>query len=145
MTTARHLLTIDQLRSRPFPGRRGRSGAVESGPGFHLAELAAGEAFHEDGGAGRAAAEEQYDAEREALALLLAGRWGPPQRFGLWSLRRRALAGEEIPEPWAGLAHTVPDLYLWRVGERWLALGVAQWGPELAFQLLAAVTTTDPP
>ncbi|CAM5641644.1 hypothetical protein SALBM135S_06415 [Streptomyces alboniger] len=53
--------------------------------------------------------------------------------------------GEDIPEPWAQLSSSVPDLHLWRVDSRWIALGVAQWDKELPFQLLVVVTETDPP
>jgi len=34
---------------------------------------------------------------------------------------------------------------LWRVDARWIGLGVARWGEEPPFQLLAVVTEVDPP
>lgn len=145
MTTAQHLATIDLLRSREFPLLRGRSDVGTSGPGYHLAELSTSEEFWEDDGTGRAEAEDQYAAECAALAQALSARWGQPQVFGLWSLLVRGTAGEEIPEPWNQLSGTLDHLHLWRVEERWLALGVAQWGRELPFQLVAAVTEIDPP
>ncbi|MCH0540047.1 hypothetical protein I3F58_10810 [Streptomyces sp. MUM 203J] len=144
MTTARHLATIDLLRLRPFPGRCGRSEAGDSGPGYHVAELATSEHFWEDASRIEPVAE-QYEAERDALSALLAGRWGEPQVFSLWSVFRRGMDGEDIPEPWHGLSGHVPDLHLWRADGRWIALGVSQWDEELPFQLLAVVTETDPP
>ncbi|MFV0131025.1 hypothetical protein ACLGI4_25520 [Streptomyces sp. HMX112] len=145
MTTARHLATVDALRSRPFPAQRGRSDVGDSGPGHHIAELATSEDFWEDDGTRRELTEDQFEAEREALAAVLSGRWGPPQVFSLWSLLERGLAGEPLPEPWGTLSGSVPDVHLWRVDGRWLALGVSQWDKELPFQLLAVVTETDPP
>ncbi|WP_236238945.1 hypothetical protein [Streptomyces sp. CC228A] len=144
MTTARHLATVDALRLRPFPGQRGRSDVGESGPGYHIAELATSEDFWEDASRWEQVAE-QYEAERDALSALLAARWGAPQVFSLWSVFQRAMEGEEVPEPWAALSNHVPDLHLWRVEGRWAALGVSQWDAELPFQLLAVVTETDPP
>ncbi|MEU6990448.1 hypothetical protein ABZ953_07265 [Streptomyces sp. NPDC046465] len=163
MSTAQHLAAIDLLRSREFPAEHGRSECGSEGPGFHLAELLTSGSFWEDDGTLREATEEQYEAEREALTVLLADRWGPPQRFSLASLFERATGAvhavhavqreageevhesEEIPEPWAQLSSAVPDLHLWRADGRWIALGVAQWDKELPFQLLAVVTETDPP
>lgn len=145
MTTARHLATIDLLRSRPFPGQRGRSDAGDSGPGYHVAELSTSEDFWEDDGTRRELVEEQYEAERDALAVVLGARWGEPHIFSLWSLQERGMEGEEIPEPWSVLAASVPDVHLWRAEERWIALGVSQWDKELPFQLLAVVTEVDPP
>ncbi|MEU7280054.1 hypothetical protein AB0A69_14895 [Streptomyces sp. NPDC045431] len=145
MTTARHLATIDRLRSRPFPGQRGRSDAGDSGPGYHIAELATSEEFWDDDGTRRALVEEQYEAERDALAVLLTARWAEPQSFSLWSVFDRGMAGEEIPDPWDILSSSVPDVHLWRVDGLWIALGVSHWDKELPFQLLAVVTETDPP
>ncbi|WP_149181535.1 hypothetical protein [Streptomyces sp. TRM49041] len=144
MTTARHLATIDLLRSRPFPGERSRSDVGDSGPGYHLAELATSEDFWEDRSRVELVAE-QYEAERDALGVLLTARWGEPQIFSLWSVFRRGMDGEDIPEPWDGLSNHVPDLHLWRADGRWIALGVSQWDRELPFQLLAVITDTDPP
>ncbi|MFF8831567.1 hypothetical protein [Streptomyces sp. NPDC015131] len=145
MTTARHLATIDRLRTLPFPARPGRTDAGSGGAGHHLAELATSEDFWEDDGTRREAAEEQYEAERDALAVVLTARWGEPQMFSLWSLFERGARGEELPEPWGTLSQSVPDVHLWRVEERWIALGVSQWDGELPFQLLAVITEVDPP
>ncbi|MEX0168778.1 hypothetical protein [Streptomyces sp. LMG1-1-1.1] len=134
-TTARHLATIDLLRARGFDGD----------PGFHLAELATSEEFWEDDGTRREAVEEQYEAERDGLAVLLTGRWGPPGRLVLGPVLERSMEGEQIPEPWSTLSGHTPDLYLWTVDGAWIGLGVSQWDRELPFQLLAVVTTVDPP
>ncbi|MFE0651477.1 hypothetical protein ACFVZH_23095 [Streptomyces sp. NPDC059534] len=134
-TTARHLATIDLLRARSFDGSRG----------FHLAELATSEEFWEDDGTRREAVGDQYEAEREGLAVLLAARWGPPRRLPLGPVLERSMEGESIPEPWSTLSGHTPDLYLWEADGAWIGLGVSQWDKELPFQLLAVVTTVDPP
>ncbi|MER6995992.1 hypothetical protein [Streptomyces sp. NPDC000410] len=144
MTLARHLATIDLLRSRAFPARSGRSDVGDSGPGFHTAELSTSEDFWEDR-SHMDLVEEQYEAEREALAALLTGRWGEPQTVSLSSLFTRSSEGEEIPQPWDFLSACVPDVHLWRVDGRWVLLGVSKWDTELPYQLLAVVTETDPP
>ncbi|APE20272.1 MULTISPECIES: hypothetical protein [Streptomyces] len=135
MTTAAHLAAIDLARSRGFDG----------GPDFHLLELATSEEFWEDDGTRRPIVEEQYEAERDGLTALLTGRWGAPTELDLWPVLERSMAGESIPEPWSTLSSHTPDLRLWRVDGRWIGLGVSQWDKELPFQLLAVVTTIDPP
>ncbi|KQX57409.1 MULTISPECIES: hypothetical protein [unclassified Streptomyces] len=135
MTTADHLTAIDSLRARGFDG----------GPGFHLAELATSEEFWEDDGTGREIAEDQYQAERDGLAVLLTGRWGEPRELLLGPVLERSMEGESIPEPWSTLSCHTPDLVLWRVDGAWIGLGVSQWDKELPFQLLAVVTTVDLP
>ncbi|MGW0908971.1 hypothetical protein [Streptomyces sp. NPDC002853] len=180
MSTAEHLAAIDLLRSREFPAERGRSPSGVGGPGYHIAELLTSGDFWDDDGTEWEATSDQYDAERDALTVLLAERWGAPQIFSLASVFERAQGdayggeddwddwgedggggtgdsgtgdgeaegegeGEDIPEPWGSLSSSVPDLHLWRVDGRWIALGVSQWDKELPFQLLAVVTEIDPP
>ncbi|MGW7272798.1 hypothetical protein ACWGH5_19985 [Streptomyces sp. NPDC054864] len=156
MSTAEHLAAIDLLRSREFPAERGRSSWGVGGPGYHIAELLTSGDFWEDDGTRWEETSDQFDAERDGLTVLLAERWGAPQMFSLASLFERAQGGvhafegaadaaEEIPEPWGSLSCSVPDLHLWRVDERWIALGVSQWDKELPFQLLAVITEIDPP
>ena len=145
MTTARHLATIDLLRSRDFPPRPERSGLVDSGPGFHVGELATSEEFWEDDGTRSVLVEEQYEADRDGVAALLTARWGPPEEVSLWSVLERSTRGEELPEPWSTLSCHTPYLTLWRVDGRWIGLGVSQWDKELPFQLLAVITEVDPP
>ncbi|MFJ8133137.1 hypothetical protein [Streptomyces hydrogenans] len=65
--------------------------------------------------------------------------------MSLWSLLDRGMAGEELPELWADLGGHVPDLMLWWVDARSIGLGIARWGEEPPFQLLAVVTGVDPP
>ncbi|MGW0118641.1 hypothetical protein [Streptomyces sp. NPDC003327] len=145
MTTAEQLATIELLRARAFPERPERSGPLDSGPGFHIGELATSEEFWEDDGTRRALVEDQYEAERDGLAALLTARWGVPARVALGPVLERSMDGESIPEPWSTLScHTV-DVLLWRTDERWTGLGVSQWDKELPFQLLAVVTEVDPP
>ncbi|MFD7232519.1 hypothetical protein [Streptomyces sp. NPDC059881] len=145
MTIARHLATIDLLRSRPFPSESVRSDVGMSAPGYHTAELSTSEEFWED----RSDMEivgEQYEAEREALAVLLGQRWGQPQVFSMGSVLARSVEGEErIPEPWDMLSASVPDVHVWRVDDQWVVLGVSKWDTELPYQLLAVVTEIDPP
>ncbi|MFG2503159.1 hypothetical protein ACGFSB_33740 [Streptomyces sp. NPDC048441] len=163
MSTAEHLAAIDLLCSREFPAEHSRSRSGVGGPGYHIAELLTSDEFWEDDGTEWEATAEQYEAERDGLTVLLAERWGAPQIFSLASLFERTLsgsegddndgddnegddgAGEDIPEPWGSLSSSVPDLHLWRVDGRWIALGVSQWDKELPFQLLAVVTEIDPP
>ncbi|MGW5867686.1 hypothetical protein ACWFRJ_36725 [Streptomyces sp. NPDC055239] len=163
MSTAQHLAAIDLLRSREFPAEHGRSHGGFGGPGYHVAELLTSDDFWEDDGTEWEATEEQYEAERDGLTVLLAERWGPPRIFSLASLFERSMgdgydaesyededegdgdSGEDIPEPWGSLSASVPDLHLWRTDGRWIALGVSQSDRELPFQLLAVITETDPP
>ncbi|GAA2812632.1 hypothetical protein [Streptomyces showdoensis] len=127
MTLDRHLAALDLLRDRPFGDRA-----------HHLAELAIGDT---PGGAVDA---EGADAERTALAGLLAARWGPPDRLGLGSLLLRAERGERMAEPWGLLSTSVPDVELWRAEGRWIALGLVG-AAEDAYRLLVCVTEVDPP
>lgn len=145
MTTARHLEVIDLLRVRDFPAERGRSGAITSGPGYHLVELRTSEDFWDDDGSRRVEVQEQYEAECEALSGLLSRRWGEAQMFSLWSVLTRSMEGEEIAAPWDELSSCVPYLHIWQADGRWVAVGVSQWDTELEFQLMAVVTEVDPP
>ncbi|MEU6880031.1 hypothetical protein [Streptomyces sp. NPDC046712] len=122
MTLAQHLATVDLLRARAFPA-----------DGYHLTELALADPR-----------EEQAEAEREALALLFAARWGPPDHIGLFGLLHRYGAGEEIPRPWDLLCTTVPDVQVWRVDGRWIVLGAPEEGGA-GVRLLVCVTEVDPP
>ncbi|MFD9116205.1 hypothetical protein [Streptomyces bottropensis] len=147
MSITQHLAVIDRLCSEAFPAERGRSDVGEAGPGYHVAELATSADFWEDDGTRREETEEQYEADRDALAERLAERWGAPSVFSLWSVLDRSMEGEEIPGPWATLSHHVPDVHLWQADGhgRWVALGVSQWDKELPFQLVALITEIDPP
>lgn len=137
MSTAQHLATIELLRSRSFPRQRGPSDLGSSGPGYHLADLSAGEARPGD--------DAQQAAEHEALAALLTARFGEPRHVGLLGARIRLERGEEIPAPWYELSVGPGYVQLWRIQDRWLALALAEGNEERPPRLLAAVTETDPP
>ena len=135
MTTADHLAAIDLLRARGLDG----------GPDHHLVELATSEDFWEDDGTRRPIVEDQYEAERDGLGALLTARWGEPRELDLGPVLERSMEGESIPEPWSTLSCHTPNLRLWRADGLWIGLGVSQWDKELPFQLLAVLTTADPP
>jgi hypothetical protein len=145
MSITQHLAVVDRLRSEPFPAERGRSDTGEAGPGYHVAGLATSADFGDDDGSRREETEEQYEADRDALSERLAERWGAPDVISLWSVQDRSMGGEDIPEPWAVLSSHVPDVHLWQVDGRWVALGVSQWDKELPFQLVALITEMVPP
>ncbi|MEU6663959.1 hypothetical protein [Streptomyces sp. NPDC046821] len=146
MSTAQHLATIDLLRSREFPAEHGRSDVGAGGPGYHIAELVTCEGIKGDDAAEAAGAQEQTVAERDGLGAVFTERWGQPQWFSLWSVSLRAVeGGEDIPEPWAALSAYVPDVQLWRAGDRWIALGIPLGTEDPPFLLVAAITDVDPP
>ncbi|WP_142215874.1 hypothetical protein [Streptomyces sp. SLBN-118] len=142
MTTAQHLDTIDLLRSRAFPAEPGPSDVGSQGPGFHVAELNG--QFGDDGadgyedGDGDAAADQRAQ-EHGALLNVLERRWGEPDIFSLASTRLRVERDEEVPDPWRRLSEQMEWLHLWRIEDRWIAVGLTR------FQLLAVVTETEPP
>ncbi|MCX4694607.1 hypothetical protein [Streptomyces sp. NBC_01408] len=145
MTTAEHLDTIDRLRVTDFPPEPVWSGGQSSGPGYHLVQIGWTADFSEDGGAGRAEATDQINAEYGALTQALTDRWGEVQVFSVESLRARGLEGEEIPEPWDKVSGSTDHVHAWQVEGRWLVAYVAQWDGGEPYTLMAAVTVTDPP
>ncbi|CAL9375949.1 hypothetical protein [Streptomyces sp. enrichment culture] len=143
MDIARYLDTIDRLCSRPFPAEHGWSDVGREGPGYWIAELAAG-----DGDAAhRSRTAEDLEAYREGLAQRLDQRWGAQPPWSTLTLRVRMERGEEIPEPWGSVGVMVDEVSLWRTDTsgRWVALGVATRGETEDARLLAIVTETDPP
>lgn len=70
---------------------------------------------------------------------MLTERWGEPDFFSLVSTSLRAEAEEDVPEPWLRLSAVLDCLHLWRIEDRWIAVGVSP------AQLLAVVTEIDPP
>lgn len=139
MSIAQDLARIERLSLRDLPTEPPHRG-------WHIAELRTSEDFQQDGGAAREEVREQYEAERDALTERLTARWGPPRVFGLGTaLLRAAQYGEHIPEPWRSLSAHVPDVHAWRRGGRWTALGISQQDEDQPCQLLAVVTTADPP
>ncbi|MFJ4966392.1 hypothetical protein ACIP6P_28730 [Streptomyces sp. NPDC088729] len=145
MTTAHHLRLIDGMCGGEFPSRRTPSVAGVSGPGFHTAYLrpygGAGDDDDPTGAEHRA----RCLAEHDALLTLLTSRWGEPQVMSPWSARERMLAGEDIPEPWADLVAGCEFLRLWRIGERWIAIGLFVEADGPACELTVVATDVDPP
>ncbi|MFJ3927596.1 hypothetical protein [Streptomyces sp. NPDC090022] len=144
MTTAEHLDTIDQLRTRDFPDVRGRSDVGTSGPGYHLAELGDSRWFGDEDAVGRAEEAERTSAAYEALTHALTERWGTADVFSLGSVRLRAVT-QEVAQPWGELSGVTDHVHVWRVEDRWVVVCAARWGADHSPQLLAAVTVTDPP
>jgi hypothetical protein len=151
MDLAAQLAEVDRLRALDFPVRQvrtPRSGSlptgVDSGPGYHLADLAVSEDFWADDGSRRAQALDDYEAACQALVELLAARWGDPDPLDLHPyLVRQEEEDGEVPAPLGALCGYVPEVYGWRVGARWTALGVGQWGRESPFQLVLAIAERD--
>lgn len=141
-STANHLATIDQLRLRDFPARRGTAGRVESGPGFHVADLRVSEDFWDADLTRVEEALEEFEAELSVLVQALTLRWGAPEVLDLTDHLERQAMGEPVPPPLDALCGYVPELHIWRVGGRWVGLGVGQGDRELPFQLLVAIGET---
>lgn len=99
----------------------------------------------DDDEAGRLEHRAQCLAEHDALLTLFTGRWGEPQAISLWSAQERMMAGEEIPEAWAETVAGCEYLQLWRIEDRWVAMGLylEEEGP--GCELSVVVTEIDPP
>jgi hypothetical protein len=149
MSIARHLAVVERLCGLDLSKRAPCGpGGVADGPGWRTAVLLRGGDSWEERCATEESEEEtaeQLACEREALAERLRERWGEPQRVGLLGAAVRSAEGEEIPDPWRWLCHDLPEVHLWRVDDRWLALGVSRPDRELPHTLLAVVTHEDPP
>lgn len=82
MDLAAQLAEVDRLRALDFPARQLRTPAgpggllagLDSGPGYHLADLAVSEDFREDDGSRREQVREDWEAACQGLAGLLAAR-----------------------------------------------------------------------
>ncbi|UNO38628.1 hypothetical protein [Streptomyces sp. MST-110588] len=142
-STAQHLTAIDLLRARDFPARPTRSAMVESGPGFHIAQLRAGEPFWDADPADVRETAEEFRDELEGLISALCLRWGEPEVLDLSAHLERAAMGMPVPPPLDSLCGYVPRVYAWRADGRWVAVGLGQGEPDLPFQLLAAVAAAD--
>lgn len=139
MDLVAQLATVDVLRARDFPAQRVRSGAVDSGPGFHVADLAVSEDFWDDAGSRRAVVGDDFGAACQALVEILARRWGEPHTVDLAPYLARLDEGGTVPPPLGMLCGYLPEVYGWQVDDRWIAVGVGQWDGELPFQLVVAV------
>ncbi|WP_413802688.1 hypothetical protein [Streptomyces iranensis] len=138
-STADHVSTIDQLRARDFPAQRTADGWVESGPGFHVADLRVSEDFWDADLTRVEEVLEEFEAELSVLAQVLTLRWGAPDVLDLTDSLERSAMGEPVPPPLDTLCGYVPELRVWRVDSRWVGLGVGQGDRELPFQLLVAI------
>ncbi|MFB6847178.1 hypothetical protein ACFCXS_20280 [Streptomyces sp. NPDC056373] len=143
MDIARHIALIDELCYRPFPAEHGPSDVGVSGPGHHLAVLAAGT----DGDPGvRAVTIDQFEKDRDAVYELLASRWGDTDPYNLQTVLLRT-EREDMARPWAELSVRAGVAHLWEVEGtgRWVAVAVADRDTSQEVQLLALVTEADPP
>jgi hypothetical protein len=127
MDLAGHLAAIDALRACPEPG---------------VVDLCVGEGFWEDM-AGVHEGREQMESECQWIVDRLTDRWGEPETLDLNVLLERLMGGDAVPPPLDTLCGYVDEMYGWRVDGRWIAVGVGQQGPELPFQLTAAVGDAD--
>lgn len=144
MTSAHHLRLIDGMRTRDFPTERIWSGSGVSGPGYHTVSLH-GDAGQGDDEAARLEHRAQCLAEHDALLTLLTGRWGEPQVISPWSAQQRMIAGEEIAEPWREAVVRCAVLQLWRIEDRWIAMGLCMEEEGPGCELCVLVTDVDPP
>ncbi|MGW0767519.1 hypothetical protein [Streptomyces sp. NPDC002671] len=147
MDIAKHLVVIDLLCAREFPGEDCKSDMGTAGPGYSTAVLETSHGMRAAQAWVRQRAAEDFHAYREAIAQRLNDRWGEQPPWGQLTVRVRMGRGEEIPEPWATLSLHTDELDVWRAEEagRWVALGVADRDGADEIRLLATVTETDPP
>lgn len=142
MDLAAQLAEVDRLRALDFPAQPSRSAAVHSGPGYHVADLAVSQDFYDDRDLWAEVADD-FEAACQALVELLAERWGEPEPLDLYPYLVRQLEGGSVPPPLDELCGYVSEVYGWRVGDRWIALGVGQEDRELPFQLVLAIGERD--
>ncbi|MFD3655000.1 hypothetical protein ACTU45_15995 [Streptomyces sp. 24-1644] len=145
MTTAHHLRLIDGMRARDFPAERTPSGSGVSGPGYHTAFLHADDEHWGSDETARLEHRAQCLAEHDALITLLTLRWGEPELVSLWSAQARMMAGEEMAEAWADPVAGCEYLQLWRIEERWIAIGLHLEDGGPGCELSVLVTVIDPP
>ncbi|MFH8598050.1 hypothetical protein [Streptomyces rimosus] len=143
-TTAQHLTAIDLLRGRAFPAEPVASAMVESGPGFHVAQLRADEQLWDADPADVEETAQEYRAELEGLISALSLRWGEPEVLDLADHLERVAMGMPVRPPLDVLCGQVPRVHAWRADGRWIAVGLGEGEPEMpAFRLLAAVGRAD--
>lgn len=133
------------MRARAFPTERTPAGSGVSGPGYHTAFLHVEDEDLERDGTGDPERRAQCLAEHDTLLTLLTLRWGEPETVSLWSAQARMIAGEEIPEPWADPVAGCEYLQLWRIEERWIAVGLHLENDGPGCELSVLVTVIDPP
>ncbi|MFF2009751.1 hypothetical protein ACFVWY_11825 [Streptomyces sp. NPDC058195] len=145
MTTAHHLRLIEAMRTAEFPAERIRSGSGTSGPGYHRMSLHADVDHWDEDEVRGLEHRAQCLAEHDALLVLLTGHWGEPQMISLWSAQERMATGEETPEAWAETVAGCEYLQLWRIEDRWVALGLCLEEDGPGCELCVVVTEIDPP
>ncbi|MFF2040937.1 hypothetical protein ACFVVX_10950 [Kitasatospora sp. NPDC058170] len=145
--TESQLSVIDELSVLPFPEQEGRPGTDGgwSGPGYHVAVLRESQDFWNDRGEEIVeAAEQELEADLDALAAVLTARWGAPTTVDLGPYLGFDDPDPEFtaPEPLGFLCNVAAgSMQLWQPpsGGRWLALAIGQADRELPFELLAAI------
>ncbi|WP_405797645.1 hypothetical protein [Streptomyces sp. NBC_01506] len=152
-STRDQLAMIDSLSARPFPERveKGAGGGRWSGPGHHVVVLRESRDFWEERGEEIVAeAEREIEADHDALAAILTGRWGEPRTVDLSPYLSVGNPdadpdadpdpGFVAPEPMGFLCMLAGSMRVWRPAPagRWIALAVGQADPEWPIQLLAA-------
>lgn len=143
MDLAAQLAEVERLRALDFPAQPSDSATVRSGPGYHVADLAVSQDFHEAGPDRWEQVADDFESGCQALVELLAGRWGEPHPLDLYPYLVRMGEGGSVPPPLDVLCGYVSEVYGWRVADRWIALGVGQGDRELPFQMVLAIGRSD--
>lgn len=65
--------------------------------------------------------------------------------ISLWSAQERMMSGEVIPDPWAETVAGCEYFRLWRIEERWIALGLCLEENGPGCELTVVVTEIGPP
>lgn len=133
------MTVIDALRQRPFPARRERSGSGASGPGFHLVRLWESAPLWDADPADVQEIRADCAGALEALTAAVSARWGRPTVLELTEHREREVMGLPIPAPLDLLCGRVSRIRVWEIPSGWVAAGAGQQGPELPYELWAAV------
>lgn len=145
-STDDQLAVVDSLAALPFPERETRPGrdGTWGGPGHHLAVLRESQDFWDDRGEELVeAAEREVEADRDALAAVLTGRWGEHETVDLWPYLSidNPDPGFVADEPLRFLCGVAGEMRMWRLpdSDRWVALAIGQADREWPIMLLAAV------
>ncbi|MGW2662998.1 hypothetical protein ACWCW7_18685 [Nocardia tengchongensis] len=142
------LSVIDDLLTRPFPDDEIEDdfSGDQSGPGYHLLDLARTETcYSDDDWELKEADNRAYEADLAGLQAKLRARWGEGELLTLWD----GNAAVSPPVQTAGystslrkVADWVGSVHIWRVGQRWVTAFVGQADKELFIQLRVAVGLT---
>ncbi|MFF3561155.1 hypothetical protein ACFYXS_14055 [Streptomyces sp. NPDC002574] len=130
MDLVRHLAAVEALRAR--------LDAAGGDPGFHLADLAAGDGCRDPDEPLLPEGEDDVGAACESLVAALTARYGTPAVLvDLRTHLERSALGEPVAAPLAVLSGHADEAFTWRVDRHWIAIADAR--PHL----LAAVADTD--